>query len=131
MRTVYVAESNEQAREDLARFESTFDRSRVVNTQNAPIDQKTGEIAKGYEFWQNRYLKGGTLTDDFRWDQLEVIGNPDRVIGQIRMLQELGYGNIMCDFGSTRPMPIAEMKKIIKLFAEEVMPLVTEPSAVR
>ena len=26
------------------------------------------------------------------------------------------------DFGSTRPMPIEEMKKIIRLFAEEVMP---------
>jgi alkanesulfonate monooxygenase SsuD/methylene tetrahydromethanopterin reductase-like flavin-dependent oxidoreductase (luciferase family) len=122
MRTVYVAESNERARADLASFESKFDRSRIVNAQNAPIDPKTGSIAKGYEFWENRYLKGGTLTDDFRWDQLEVIGDPERVIGQIKTLQALGYTNIMCDFGSTRPMPIADMKKIIRLFAQEVMP---------
>ena len=46
----------------------------------------------------------------------------ERVIGQIKTLRALGYGNIMCDFGSTRPMPIGEMKKIIRLFAEEVMP---------
>jgi alkanesulfonate monooxygenase SsuD/methylene tetrahydromethanopterin reductase-like flavin-dependent oxidoreductase (luciferase family) len=122
MRTVYVAETNEKARDDLATFEAKFDRSRIVNVQNAPIDPKTGEIAKGYEFWENRYLKGGTVTDDFRWDQLEVIGDPERVIGQIKTLQALGYSNIMCDFGSTRPMPIAEMKKIIRLFATEVMP---------
>jgi alkanesulfonate monooxygenase SsuD/methylene tetrahydromethanopterin reductase-like flavin-dependent oxidoreductase (luciferase family) len=122
MRTVYVAETNEKARADLARFEAGFDRSSIVNVQNAPIDAKTGEIAKGYEFWQDRYLKGGTLSDDFRWDQLEVIGDPQRVIGQIKDLQALGYNNVMCDFGSTRPMPIAEMKKIIKLFADEVMP---------
>lgn len=122
MRTVYVAPTNEKAREDLAKFEAGFDRSRVVNKQNAPIDPKTGQIAKGYEFWENRYLKGGTLSDDFRWDQLEVIGDPERVVSQIRMLQELGYSNVMCDFGSTRPMPIGEMKAIIKLFADEVMP---------
>ncbi len=122
MRTVYVAETNEKAREDLAKFESGFDRSKIVNAQNAPIDPKTGTIAKGYEFWENRYLKGGTLTDDFRWDQLEVIGDPARVIGQIKTLQSLGYRNVMCDFGSTRPMPIGDMKKIIRLFAEEVMP---------
>jgi alkanesulfonate monooxygenase SsuD/methylene tetrahydromethanopterin reductase-like flavin-dependent oxidoreductase (luciferase family) len=122
MRTVYVAETNEKARADLAKFEATFDRASIVNVQNAPIDAKTGAIAKGYEFWQDRYLKGGTLSDDFRWDQLEVIGDPERVIGQIKTLQALGYGNIMCDFGSTRPMPIGEMKKIIRLFAEEVMP---------
>ena len=122
MRTVYVAETNEKAREDLATFETKFDRSRIVNAQNAPIDPKTGTIAKGYEFWENRYLKGGTLSDDFRWDQLEVIGDPERVIGQIKALRALGYNNVMCDFGSTRPMPIADMKKIVRLFAEEVMP---------
>jgi alkanesulfonate monooxygenase SsuD/methylene tetrahydromethanopterin reductase-like flavin-dependent oxidoreductase (luciferase family) len=122
MRTVYVAETNEKAREDMATFESKFDRGRIVNAQSAPIDPKTGAIAKGYEFWEARYLKGGTLTDDFRWDQLEVIGDPDRVIGQIKTLQTLGYDNVMCDFGSTRPMPIDDMKKIIRLFAEEVMP---------
>jgi len=122
MRSVYVAETNDKARADLAKFEAGFDRARIVNAQSAPIDKKTGEIAKGYEHWQGRYLKGGTLTDDFRWDQLEVIGDPERVIGQIKDLQALGYNNIMCDFGSTRPMPLEEMKKIIRLFAEEVMP---------
>lgn len=122
MRSVYVAESNEQAKEDLAKFEIGFDRSKIVNQQSAPIDPKTGEIAEGFEFWQNRYLKGGTVSDDFRWDQLEIAGDPERVINQIKTLQDFGISNLMCDFGSTRPMPVAEMKGIIKFFADEVMP---------
>jgi len=122
MRTVYAAPTNEQAREDLARFELGFDRAKVINTQSAPLDPKTGKIAKGYEFWEGRYLKGGSVDNDFRWDQLEIIGDPDRVIEQVRTLQSFGYNNLMCDFGSTRPFPIGEMKRIIKFFADEVMP---------
>jgi alkanesulfonate monooxygenase SsuD/methylene tetrahydromethanopterin reductase-like flavin-dependent oxidoreductase (luciferase family) len=121
MRSVYVAETNEKARQDLQRFEVGFDRSKIVSKQSAPIDPETGEIAKGFEFWQNRYLKGGTLSNDFRWDQLEIAGDPERVIEQIKLLQGFGYTQLMCDFGSTRPMPIAEMKRIIRFFAEEVM----------
>jgi hypothetical protein len=28
----------------------------------------------------------------------------------------------MCDFGSTRPIPLEEMKKVMKFFAAEVIP---------
>ncbi|MCW2914393.1 MAG: luciferase family protein [Actinomycetia bacterium] len=124
-RSVYVAATNEQAREDQARFEAMFDRSRIFNKASAPIDSKTGEVAKGFEFWQDKYLKGGTVDNDFRWEQLEIIGDPERVISQIRMVQEMGYSNLMCDFGSTRPVPIEEMRKTLKFFAAEVMPAFT------
>lgn len=122
MRSVYVASTNDQAKEDLAKFEIGFDRSKIVNQQSAPIDPKTGEIAEGFEFWQSRYMKGGSVSDDFRWDQLEVAGDPERAVNQIKLLRDFGINNLMCDFGSTRPMPIKEMKKIIKFFADEVMP---------
>ncbi|GAA4075515.1 LLM class flavin-dependent oxidoreductase [Actinomadura miaoliensis] len=121
-RIVYVAPTIEQAREDQARFEAAFDRSRIFNVQSAPIDPRTGEAAKGFEYYQNRYLKGGSVDNEFRWEQLEVIGDPERVIGQIKMIQEMGYSHLMCDFGSTRPMPVEEMKKVLKFFAAEVMP---------
>jgi alkanesulfonate monooxygenase SsuD/methylene tetrahydromethanopterin reductase-like flavin-dependent oxidoreductase (luciferase family) len=124
-RSVYVAATNEQAREDQARFEAMFDRSRIFNKASAPIDSKTGEVAKGFEFWQDKYLKGGTVDNDFRWEQLEIIGDPERVISQIKMVQEMGYSNLMCDFGSTRPVPIEEMRKTLKFFAAEVMPAFT------
>ncbi|MCW2939318.1 MAG: luciferase family protein [Actinomycetia bacterium] len=121
-RAVYVAPTLEQAREDQARFEASFDRARIFNAQSAPIDSKTGEFAKGFEFFQAQYMKGGTVDNDFRWEQLEIIGDPERVINQIRMVQAMGYSNLMCDFGSTRPVPIEEMRKTLKFFAKEVMP---------
>ncbi|MCW2883384.1 MAG: hypothetical protein QOE54_1491 [Streptosporangiaceae bacterium] len=121
-RSVYVAATTEQARADQARFEAMFDRSRIFNKQSAPIDSKTGEVAKGFEFWQDKYLKGGTVDNDFRWEQLEIIGDPERVIGQIKMVQDMGYSNLMCDFGSTRPVPIEEMRKTLTFFAAEVIP---------
>lgn len=121
-RIVYAAPTVEQAREDQARFEASFDRSRIFNLQSAPIDRTTGQAAKGFEYYQNRYLKGGAVDSEFRWEQLEVIGDPERVIGQIRAIREMGFGHLMCDFGSTRPMPLAEMKKVLRFFAAEVMP---------
>jgi alkanesulfonate monooxygenase SsuD/methylene tetrahydromethanopterin reductase-like flavin-dependent oxidoreductase (luciferase family) len=121
-RSVYVAPTAEQAREDQARFEKLFDRSRIFNEASAPIDSRTGQVATGFEYWQDRYLKGGSVGADFRWEQLEVIGDPDRVIGQVRMLADFGFTNLMCDFGSTRPIPLEEMKKVMKFFAAEVIP---------
>jgi alkanesulfonate monooxygenase SsuD/methylene tetrahydromethanopterin reductase-like flavin-dependent oxidoreductase (luciferase family) len=121
-RSVYVAPTLEQAREDQARFEASFDRSRIFNVRSAPIDPSTGQAAKGFEFYQDRYLKGGSVDNEFRWNQLEVIGDPERVVGQIKMIQEMGFDNLMCDFGSTRELPLEDMKKVLRFFAAEVMP---------
>ncbi|GAA2901530.1 LLM class flavin-dependent oxidoreductase [Streptosporangium fragile] len=121
-RSVYVAPTLEQAREDQSRFEARFDRSRIFNDRSAPIDPKTGRAAQGFEYYQDRYLKGGSLSNDFRWEQLEVIGDPERVVGQIRLLQDAGFANLLCDFGSTRPMPLEEMERVMRFFAAEVMP---------
>jgi probable F420-dependent oxidoreductase len=125
-RSVYVAPTVEAARADQQRFEQLFDRSRIFNSGSAPLDTRTGEFAKGFEYWQDRYLKGGEVGADFRWDQLEVIGDPERVIGQIAMLREFGFSHLMCDFGSTRPIPFEELKKTMTFFADEVMPAFKE-----
>ena len=121
-RSVYVAPTIEQARADQERFEAMFDRSRIFNRQSAPFDTTTGKVAKGFEYYQDRYLKGGLVGPDFRWDQLEIIGDPERVINQIKMVQDMGYSNLMCDFGSTRPLPIEEMRRVLTFFAREVIP---------
>jgi alkanesulfonate monooxygenase SsuD/methylene tetrahydromethanopterin reductase-like flavin-dependent oxidoreductase (luciferase family) len=121
-RSVYVAPSVAEARRDQARFEAAFDRSRIFNERSAPIDPATGRAAQGFEYYQDRYLKGGTVSADFRWEQLEVIGDPARVIDQITLLRDAGFANLLCDFGSTRPMPVEEMKKVMRFFAAEVMP---------
>ncbi|WP_327086639.1 LLM class flavin-dependent oxidoreductase [Nonomuraea sp. NBC_01738] len=121
-RSVYVAPTVEQAREDQARFEAAFDRSRIFNQKSSPIDSRTGKAAQGFEYYQDRYLKGGTVSADFRWEQLEVIGDPARVIEQVTLLRAAGFTNLLCDFGSTRPMPLEEMKRVMRFFAAEVMP---------
>ena len=121
-RAVYVAPTLEQAREDQARFEAGFDRSRIFNADSAPIDPATGRAAQGFEYWQDRYLKGGSVDNEFRWEQLEVIGDPDRVIEQIAAVRDFGYTHLLCDFGSTRPIPPAEMEQVMRFFAAEVMP---------
>ncbi|WP_157253462.1 LLM class flavin-dependent oxidoreductase [Nonomuraea typhae] len=121
-RSVYVAPTVERARADQARFEAAFDRSRIFNEKSAPIDAKTGKAAQGFEYYQDRYLKGGTVSADFRWEQLEVIGDPARVIEQVTLLREAGFSNLLCDFGSTRPLPLEEMKQVMRFFAAEVMP---------
>jgi alkanesulfonate monooxygenase SsuD/methylene tetrahydromethanopterin reductase-like flavin-dependent oxidoreductase (luciferase family) len=120
-RIVYVAPTNEQARAEQARFDAAFDRTRIFLADNAPVDLKTGAAAKGYEYHFER-LKDIALDEDFGWNQLEVIGDPERVIAQIQSIQDMGYGNLLCDFGSTRQMPIEEMKQLLKFFAAEVMP---------
>jgi len=127
-RSVYVAPTVEQARADQERFEQLFDRSRIFNAASAPVDSRTGEVAKGFEYWQDRYLKGGEVGSDFRWDQLEVIGDPARVISQIAALRDFGFAHLMCDFGSTRPIPFEELKKTMTFFADEVMPTFKEGS---
>lgn len=121
-RVVWVAQTIDQAREDQERFDASFDRSRIFNERSAPIDKDTNEIAKGFEFWQGRYLKGGTVDTEFRWNQQEIIGDPERVIDQIKGLREAGYNHLMCDFGTIRPLEHEEMKNQIRFFAKEVMP---------
>jgi probable F420-dependent oxidoreductase len=121
-RSVWLAPTVERAKADQAAFEASFDRARIFNERSAPIDSRTGEIAKGFEYWEGRYLKGGSVGNDFRWEQLEVIGDPERVIGQVAMLQEFGFDHLMCDFGSTRHVPFEDMKRAITFFAKEVLP---------
>jgi alkanesulfonate monooxygenase SsuD/methylene tetrahydromethanopterin reductase-like flavin-dependent oxidoreductase (luciferase family) len=121
MRLVHVAPTLEQARDDLERFDRLFDKTRVFNEKSTPIDAKTGKIARGFEYW-DRYGKNVKVGTDFRWDRQEVVGDPERVIEQVATLRDCGFTNLMCDFGSTRPVPLDEMKATIKLFADEVIP---------
>ena len=121
-RSVWLAPTIEQARADQEAFEKAFDRARIFNEKSAPIDTATGKTAEGFEFWEGRYLKGGTVGTEFRWEQLEVIGDPERVIGQVAMLQDFGFNHLMCDFGSTRHVPFEDMRRAITFFAKEVIP---------
>jgi alkanesulfonate monooxygenase SsuD/methylene tetrahydromethanopterin reductase-like flavin-dependent oxidoreductase (luciferase family) len=122
LRTVYVAPTNELAHQAQLRFEEELDRTQYFNDNSAPIDQKSGQFAEGFEYWQQRYMAGGELSTDFRWERIELIGDPDRVISQVKSMQDFGYSHVICDFVGNHPLPVDEMKATLKLFAEEVIP---------
>jgi alkanesulfonate monooxygenase SsuD/methylene tetrahydromethanopterin reductase-like flavin-dependent oxidoreductase (luciferase family) len=121
-RFVHVAESDEVARDEIASLDQRADPTRFIQEANAPIDHKTGKIASGFEFWERQYMKGATVDADFRWENQELAGDPERVIGQIRMLESFGFGELICDFGNTRQLTVDETKRAIRRFAEHVMP---------
>jgi alkanesulfonate monooxygenase SsuD/methylene tetrahydromethanopterin reductase-like flavin-dependent oxidoreductase (luciferase family) len=122
LRTVYVAPTLEQAHEDQIRFEAQLDRTQFFNEQSAPIVSATGEFAEGFDFWQKRYMAGKELGPEFRWERIELIGDPERVISQIKTLESFGYSSIVCDFEGTHPATVEETKKVLELFAKEVIP---------
>jgi alkanesulfonate monooxygenase SsuD/methylene tetrahydromethanopterin reductase-like flavin-dependent oxidoreductase (luciferase family) len=121
-RSVHVAATAEQARTDQARFERLYYRSRIAAEAASSQADAADPAAADFEYWQDRYLSAGPAGTEFRWEQLEVIGDPERVIAQVRMLAGFGFTNLMCDFGGTRPIPIEETKKVMRLFAAEVIP---------
>ncbi|GAA3137328.1 LLM class flavin-dependent oxidoreductase [Nonomuraea salmonea] len=122
-RSVYVAPPPWSRPAPTRRGSRRRSTARASSTSAAPpIDPRTGRAAQGFEYYQDRYLKGGTVSPDFRWEQLEVIGDPARVIEQVALLRDAGFGNLLCDFGSTRPMPLEDMKRVMRFFATEVMP---------
>jgi alkanesulfonate monooxygenase SsuD/methylene tetrahydromethanopterin reductase-like flavin-dependent oxidoreductase (luciferase family) len=122
-RSVYVARSDDQARADQARFDRFADRPEIFTAADRTTGTGPGPAGGGaVPRHQERHHADGSAGADFRWEQLEVIGDPERVIGQVRMLADFGYRNLMCDFGSTRPIPIEETKKVMRLFAAEVIP---------
>jgi alkanesulfonate monooxygenase SsuD/methylene tetrahydromethanopterin reductase-like flavin-dependent oxidoreductase (luciferase family) len=121
-RFVHVAESEQVARREIAELDRRADPTRFIQIANAPIDSRTGKIAEGFEFWERQYMKGASVDADFRWDNQELSGDPERVISQIRTLEQAGFGELICDFGNTRQLTVDETKRAIRRFAEHVMP---------
>ena len=97
--------------------------------ESAPIDPKTGKVAKGYEYWEKGYLgrtvSEWSLSSEEAWEQRWVAGDPDRVIGKIKELETIGLKNLMCAFaaqaGHARP-PLPEVYKRMERFARDIMP---------
>jgi alkanesulfonate monooxygenase SsuD/methylene tetrahydromethanopterin reductase-like flavin-dependent oxidoreductase (luciferase family) len=121
-RFVHVAESDEAARAEIAELDHRADPSRFIREENAPIDRATGKMARGFEFWERQYMKGAKVDADFRWENQELAGSPERVISQIQQLETAGFGEVICDFGNTRQLTVDESKRAIDRFASQVLP---------
>lgn len=149
-RLVYLADTDEQAKEFITSqgrgprstyiFAQDYHPNREGKTyeekyarQSAPIDPMTGQITKGYEYWEKGYLgrspEAMRSSTEEAWEQRWVAGDLDRVIRKIEELEAIGVGNIMCTFGYQDPRfgpvmkpPLPEMRQIMERFAREVIP---------
>lgn len=155
MRAIYVGETNEKARE-FARLQSTSlpfaraynphkegrTRDEVYARESAPIDPRTGRVARGYEYWEKGYL-GRSLSEfqlgtDESWEERWVAGDLDRVIGKLKMLEEIGIGEVLCTLAHADPrigqmprMPLRDMYGYMERFARDVMPHFEEKAPVK
>ena len=116
MRSVSIAESATEALERavaMSAIDPTF-----INQQSAPVD-KQGRFVKGYEFWEKRYLSGNAaISPDFYLENIVLAGDPARVVEQIRLLEQFGYKQLLCNFGHDPEV----VRRSMRLFAAEVMP---------
>lgn len=141
-RPVYLAETNERAKEFVMSqpaalpFAQAYNPHKTASTdheryaqQSAPIDQKTGKVARGYEYWEKGY-QGRKPTDflvntEEAWEERWIAGDIDRVSRKIEELERVGVRNLICSFGlrgvGTRP-PAADVLKAMERFARDVMP---------
>lgn len=141
-RPVYLSDSNEEARDFVLKqpsalpFAQAFNPHKEATTQHeryaqqsAPIDPSTGEIAKGYEYWEKGYQGRSSVeydrAGDFLWKHRWIAGNSDRVISKIEALESIGVSNIICTFGvrgvGSRPSA-KDMRQSMEKFAREIMP---------
>ncbi|MCH7553137.1 MAG: LLM class flavin-dependent oxidoreductase [Chloroflexi bacterium] len=141
-RPVFLADTNEEAKKFVLSqpsalpFAQAFNPHKEATTeheryslQSAPVDPKTGKIAKGYEYWEKGY-QGRSVTEyqtlgEGAWEERWVAGDLERVVNKIKTLESIGVGNMICSFGirgvSARP-PLDQMHKSMERFAREVMP---------
>jgi alkanesulfonate monooxygenase SsuD/methylene tetrahydromethanopterin reductase-like flavin-dependent oxidoreductase (luciferase family) len=141
-RPVYLADTNEQAKAFVLStppslpFAQAFNPHRQATTaheryarDSAPIDPKTGKVAKGYEYWEQGYQ--GRRPSDFlantelAWEERWIAGDLERVLRKIEDLQRIGVRNLICAFGvrgvGARP-PLADVRRAMERFARDVMP---------
>ncbi|MFU8817662.1 MAG: LLM class flavin-dependent oxidoreductase [Pseudomonadales bacterium] len=123
LRMVYVAPTDEQAREEAAAPVLEFWDHSARTT--APDYKSPGPArdAAGYEYWlQNNPARHGSLTYEALVDAgLVISGSPDTVVRGIeRQIDALECDHLMCDFW--RPSSMAKRQQAMRLFAEEVMP---------
>jgi alkanesulfonate monooxygenase SsuD/methylene tetrahydromethanopterin reductase-like flavin-dependent oxidoreductase (luciferase family) len=121
-RYVWVAPTDDSAREYVGQAPQV--KSLAVDPSLTPRNSD-GSIAKGYEYWEKGWH--GRTKDHYAsnvdWDDRWIAGNPERVVKQIKELEQMGYTNLCVIFGlDVNPSSVAELKQRMSLFADEIMP---------
>lgn len=141
-RPIYLAETTQKAKEfvmqqpPLLPFAQSFNPHREASTayeryarESAPMDPKTGKVAKGYEYWEKGY-QGRKPTaflanTEEAWEERWVAGDVDRVVRKIEEYERIGVRHMICSFGlrgvGARP-PLKDVRQAMERFARDVMP---------
>ena len=151
MRSIHVAETTEKAR-DFVRslpprlpfalvynpYEESSNPAQPYDRESAPIDHKTGKIAKGYEYWEKGYAgklaPAWEVNTDDAWNERWVAGDLERVHKQIEELESIGVRNVVCSFserGVAARDALPETRKRMDRFAREVIEPFQRKSTVR
>ncbi|MCD2201695.1 hypothetical protein LPA44_17680, partial [Halobacterium sp. KA-4] len=131
-RTIYVAESMEQAREEAEEHLEYY-----YKTLTAGIHKGATAFMMGDDEFdpdnREKYVENlqphGKLANNYDFDEFQemgeiIVGTPEYVAGEIeRQYEELGVGQIngLFQFGS---LPHEKVEKSLELYADEVKPAV-------
>jgi alkanesulfonate monooxygenase SsuD/methylene tetrahydromethanopterin reductase-like flavin-dependent oxidoreductase (luciferase family) len=121
----FVAETDELAREQALAHLPDFFRLQVEHYET---DARPWDGVSGYEQFSQMFSTLKTMCDPANLgpfiDQ-NLVGSPETVAARIRQLQNIGF-NYFVVTNATYGVPRAVRQSTIRLFAEEVIPMVTE-----
>jgi alkanesulfonate monooxygenase SsuD/methylene tetrahydromethanopterin reductase-like flavin-dependent oxidoreductase (luciferase family) len=117
---VHVAESRQQAREDVREPIRWFFRTQadlIADAEGVPPDQ--------YRFYRRVRENLLALSDEQALEEAAILGDPEEVVDKIRAHHEaLGITYFMCSF-SRGGVPHDRVLKSMRLFGEKVIPRLT------
>jgi alkanesulfonate monooxygenase SsuD/methylene tetrahydromethanopterin reductase-like flavin-dependent oxidoreductase (luciferase family) len=112
----YPRESVELSIQTHRKYSSPFERGGEI-----PADYKA------YSDWFDKHDKQSY--EQVLNSHLTLMGNPDRIVGKMRTVIDMGWRNIILRMSRGGAMDRAKVYESMKLFAQEVIPAATELAA--
>jgi alkanesulfonate monooxygenase SsuD/methylene tetrahydromethanopterin reductase-like flavin-dependent oxidoreductase (luciferase family) len=121
----FVGKTDKQAREEALEYLPDFFRLQVEHYET---DARPWDSVSGYEQFSQMFSTLKDMCDPANLGPFlnqNLIGSPETVAARIRQLQDIGF-NYFVLTNATYGVPRPVRQSTIRLFAEEVIPLVTE-----
>lgn len=125
----FVGETDEKAREEALEYLPDFFRLQVEHYET---DARPWDNVAGYEQFSRMFSTLKEMCDPANLGPFlaqNLIGSPETVAARVRQLQEIGF-NYFVLTNATYGVPRSVRQSTIRLFAEEVLPLLAEDARV-
>lgn len=118
-RPLYVASSQEQARQDTEAPFMWF--KRTGQEVSAPPDHQVELLPDDFKEYRRRFARGVYANYDAMWDNVALFGTPESVAERIAWLQQAGVENLIffVNYGGIEHRKVLDS---LELFATQVMP---------